>query len=178
LLQQPPLDDGVVLDDAVVDDGEAPTAGRVRVRVEVARRAVRGPARVPHPDRALDRPRGQQRGQFVHFALFLADRHAAVEDSDAGRIVPAVFKPFETSDEKLARVAGTDVSDDATHSAYKGSQRKATKLRTRLAVAMTPRVNLRLGLPFRPAASGRRLRRAAARPRSGLRPRPRGGPAP
>src|SRR5690606_39570830 len=46
----------VVLDDAVVDDGEAPVGGGVRVRVDVRRAAVRRPAGVA--DRGGRRRRG------------------------------------------------------------------------------------------------------------------------
>ena len=43
---QLPLEGGVVLDDAVVDDGDGAVAAEVRVGVAVGGRAVRRPARV------------------------------------------------------------------------------------------------------------------------------------
>ena len=45
----------VVLDDAVVHDGDRVRAVGVRMRVALVRRAVRGPARVRDPDRSVNR---------------------------------------------------------------------------------------------------------------------------
>ena len=45
-----PLEGGVVLDDAVVDDGDGAVAAEVRVGVAVGGGAVRGPARVADAD--------------------------------------------------------------------------------------------------------------------------------
>ena len=47
-----PLEGGVVLDDAVVDDGDLAVAADVRMGIAVVGRAVRGPARVADADAA------------------------------------------------------------------------------------------------------------------------------
>ena len=109
------LDGGVVLDDAVVDDREATVTRRMRVRVEVARRAVGRPAGVPHADGALDGAAVEQLGQFVDLALLLADLERAVQDGDARGVVAAVFEPPKAADEEVAGLTRTDVTDDATH---------------------------------------------------------------
>ena len=49
---QLPLEGGVVLDDAVMDDGDGAVAAEVRMGVAVVGRAVRGPARVADADAA------------------------------------------------------------------------------------------------------------------------------
>ena len=84
----------VILDDAVVDDGQA-TQRDVRVRVAFRRHAVRGPARVRDADLAV---RGVRFDRFLEH-LDLADRAqslelgGAVEYGDAGGVVAAVFEP-------------------------------------------------------------------------------------
>ena len=112
-------DRGGVLDDAVVDDRDL--AGLVGVRMRVGRggRAVRGPAGMPDAEgtaRQIAVELLLERGQL---AGGLVDLEAvAVDDRDAGGVVAAVLEAPEPVDEQVRRWAGTDVSDNAAHSAW------------------------------------------------------------
>ena len=87
------LEGGVVLDDAVVDDGDLAVAAEVRVGVGVGGAAVRGPARVAD---ALDAGRRlllEQLGQFGDAAGTLAEvQLRAGQGGQAGAVVAAVFQ--------------------------------------------------------------------------------------
>ena len=109
----------VVLDDAVVDDGDA-VAGDVRVRVALARHAVRRPARVRDPETAVGRIELQRVLQLAHLAHGAQALHlaGAVQDGDAGRVVSAVFEPSQAVDEDRDDVAVSDRSDDSAHAAF------------------------------------------------------------
>ena len=67
-----------VLDDAVVDDGHFAVAAKVRVGVDVARRAVGGPAGMADADAAGGGLRRQQGLQAVDPAGRLDDGQIAV----------------------------------------------------------------------------------------------------
>ena len=88
----------MVLDDAVVHDRDV--AGDVRVGVELARPAVRGPARVADAGRAR---RAVRFASAVVEVRELADgAHdldaLAVVHGEAGRVVAAVFEPAQAVD--------------------------------------------------------------------------------
>ena len=77
----------VVLDDAVMDDGDAPAAIHVRVRVGVRGAAVGRPAGMPDAGRAVQRLAVPQPGGEVgKLAFGLGTRQAAigVDDRDPG----------------------------------------------------------------------------------------------
>ena len=106
----------VVLDDAVVDDGE-PVTRDMRMRVALARHAVRGPAGVGDADLAGGGGVFERIIQHAH----LADRAQpgevlrAVQHRDAGGIVAAVLEPPQTLHQDRYDVALGDRSDDSAH---------------------------------------------------------------
>jgi hypothetical protein len=106
----------VVLDDAVVHDGQA-IARDVRVRVALARHPVGGPAGVRDADLAVS---GTVRQGVIELA-HLADRAQpgevarAVQDGDAGRVVAAIFEPSQSLHEDGNHVPLGDRSYDSTH---------------------------------------------------------------
>ena len=86
---------GIVFDDAVVNDRDAAGAVHVRMGVCVGRTAVRGPTRVPDPDRAAERLAVVEAlGQARELALGLGAHQRAVfvDDGDSGAIVAAVLE--------------------------------------------------------------------------------------
>ncbi len=109
----------VVLDDAVVHDGDARAlAGLDRVRVGLDHAAVGGPAGVREPGRGgmrLGADRVAQHGDLPHPAR---DVGLAVDQADAGRVVAAVLQPLEPREEELLARPATHISDDSTHSAH------------------------------------------------------------
>ncbi len=118
---------GEVLDDAVVDDRDLAVEGDVRVRVDVVRPTVGGPAGVPDAGRAgepvapVDLDLGEEVGELARLLLDLepAGRH----HRDPGRIVAPVLHPGEgVQTDVEGALTGLrvlqgipDVSNDATH---------------------------------------------------------------
>ena len=114
----------VVLDDAVVDQRDAPgaavgrprPAGEMRMRVVLSRPAVRGPARVRDAGAALDAVAGDQRLQFGHpSGAAAAAQAAALVDRHAAGVVAAVFEAPQALDQDGNDVACADGADDAAH---------------------------------------------------------------
>jgi len=124
----------MVLDDAVVHDGDA--AGDVRVRVGVGRAAVRRPAGVAdRHGRRRQRVVGQVPIQVGDPARPLAPLDVPVHgDRDARGVVPAVLHPAEPAHHDLQPLALTQISDDSTHSLkpYRTSERFLTLTPTTL----------------------------------------------
>ena len=82
-----------VLDDAVVDDGHGARAVHVGVGIAIGGRPMRGPARMAHPDGALDPGGLGQRGFEVReLPGPLHDGQRAVDDGDSSRVVSPVFQ--------------------------------------------------------------------------------------
>ena len=107
----------VVVDDPVVDDGEARPAVHVRMRVGVAGAPVGGPSRVRDPHGP---PRVPAAGHERLERGDLSDRLAHVEarpvdGGDPGGVVPPVFEAAKGGEQEGHGLALTDVSDDATH---------------------------------------------------------------
>ena len=115
----------VVLDDAVVNDRDLAGSVLVRVRVGLARPAVRGPARVRDTHgRVLGRV-VQARGQVVDASRALAHEHAArVEQRDARAVVPPVFEPAQSLDQDGRGLALANVSHDSAHDLVPQRDRK------------------------------------------------------
>ena len=90
---------GVILDDAVVDHREAAVAAQVGVRVADRRLAMGGPAGVGHADGGpfgfLDI--GIELGHPPH--VFMNDEVSVLEHGEAGRVIAAVFEVFEPFDQ-------------------------------------------------------------------------------
>ena len=111
------LDGLVVLDDAVVNDGDA-VAGQVRMRIRLGDAAVRGPARVGDAE-----PASQRRLRELLLELRdLADGAAQTErvvrlhHGNACRVIAAILEPAQTLDQDGHDVALGDGSYDSAHS--------------------------------------------------------------
>ncbi len=106
-----------VLDDPVVDDGDLTGAVLVGMGVQVVRPAVGGPARVGEPDRRVRGPVRDRRLEVGQLARPFLDEQVAgvVHERDPGRVVAAVFEPFQAFDEDGPGLPGPRVSDDAAH---------------------------------------------------------------
>ena len=104
-----------ILDDAVVDDGDA--LGRVRMGIRFGRRAVRRPARVADAGRAGERLGLQPRLEIDELAAGAPARQLAIlERGDAGGIVAAIFEPLQRiDDERRDRLAAQN-ADNPAHS--------------------------------------------------------------
>ena len=88
-----------ILDDAVVDDGEA--VGGVGMGVAFGRPAVGGPARVADAAGAGERLAREPGLEIAQLALGApAGQLAAFQRGDAGGVVAAVFEPLERVDER------------------------------------------------------------------------------
>src|SRR5699024_9758589 len=104
----------VVFDDAVVHHGDP--AGHVRVRVVLAGRAMRGPARVRDAGAARERPCQVTLFHLAHFAPGAHALDAAfVEPGQAGGVVAALFQGLQAGDEDGGYVTLGDGGDDSTH---------------------------------------------------------------
>jgi len=109
----------VILDDAVVDDRDA-VLGDVRVRIPLARHAVRGPAGVRDPETAVGRVCVEcilQLADLAHRAQAL-DVVRAVQHGDAGRVVPAILEASQALDQDGDDVTVGDGSNDSAHAAF------------------------------------------------------------
>ncbi len=116
LVLELPLEGGVVLDDAVVDDGHDAVAAEVGVGVAVVGGAVRGPARMADAGRAGGRVLFQVGGQAGDAAGPLVDVQARAGDGGHARaVVAAIFQPTQAFDQDRRRFPLTDVADDAAH---------------------------------------------------------------
>ena len=109
-----------VFDDAVLHDGELAVVAHMRVGVCLRRCAVRCPARMAEANVAMKILTIMRFGKKVldHAAGLGQFNRAAVEHSDAGRVITAVFEllePFEKDRRSLLRA---DVSNDSTHSRF------------------------------------------------------------
>ena len=111
----------VVLDDAVVHDGE-PVARDVRMGVALARHPVGRPAGVGDADLAVGGGMVERLIEHAH----LADRTQpgevlrAVEDCDAGRVVAAILEPPQSLHQDRHDVSLRDCSDDSAHGSILG----------------------------------------------------------
>ena len=107
----------VVLDDAVVDDGDL-VAGDVGMGVFVGRAAVGGPAGVGDAGAAGDGRLLQGFGQLGHLARAADPMELAVvaEHGDAGGVVASVLQAPQAFQEDFHYVAFGDRAYDSTHS--------------------------------------------------------------
>src|SRR5260221_5738108 len=104
-----------ILDDAVMDDGDA--AGRDRMRVGLVGRAMRRPARVADADLAADRLRSEALDQLVELALGAPSLDAALDQRrDASRIIAAVFETAQPVHQQRCHFPFADHANNAAHS--------------------------------------------------------------
>ena len=111
----------VVLDDAVVDDGDLARRVAMRVRVAVGGTSVGGPAGVTEAGAAGQRRRvglgeralqvGQPAGAPTYRELA-----APVDQRDARRVVAPVLHPAQRVDDDVKGRPMPDVADDSAHS--------------------------------------------------------------
>ena len=113
-----------ILDDAVVHDRDP--LGSVRMRVELGRLAVRGPAGVADADSSGKRFAGEPLLQVLELALGApARQRPALERRNAGGVVAAILQALERIDE-LARDGLTpENSNDPAQSGLYPSPRRA-----------------------------------------------------
>jgi hypothetical protein len=106
----------VVLDDAVVNDGEA-VVRDVRVGIALRGHAVRRPARVRDAHLAVGRVRVDRVLEHLHLAdgAQPLEVRRAIEHRDAGGVVAAILEPAQAFHQDRDDVALSDGSDDAAH---------------------------------------------------------------
>ena len=105
----------VVLDDPVVDDGDAFVL--VGMRILVRRLPVGRPAGVPDARRALRRRVAKPVFQILELSLGADDGQALLaENGEAGGVVSAVLELAQSVDEEARALLVTHVSNDAAHS--------------------------------------------------------------
>ena len=116
----------VVLDDAVVHDGQPSGAVRVRMGVRLVGPSVRGPARVRDAEAARRVASGDGGFQIRDLAGAPARfETAAVDRRQSRRVVAAVLEPLQRRKQKFDRVVTTDVADNAAHAGGRsGSERQ------------------------------------------------------
>jgi len=103
-----------ILDDAVMDDGDA--VGGDGMRVDLVGDAVGRPARVADADLAAERRRPQALDEAVELALGAAALDAPIDQrGKAGAVVAAVFEPPQPLDQQRRDLSLADDADDAAH---------------------------------------------------------------
>ena len=101
---QLPFESGIVLDDAVVDDGDEAVAAEVGMGVAVVGGAVGGPAGVADADAAGGGLVAEMANQVLNPAGLLAEVQArAGQGRQAGAVVAAVLQPAQALDEDRFR---------------------------------------------------------------------------
>jgi hypothetical protein len=106
-----------VLDDAVVDDGDAARAIAVGVGVQIARPTVSGPTRVAQAHAGAWRPATERIGENGYLAGALLNEQIATlgDKSDAGGIVAPVLEAAQPVQQNWSRVSRSGVSDNSAH---------------------------------------------------------------
>ena len=97
--------------------------------------AVGGPAGMTDPRRSADGGFIYQFDQSGKFSSVTPDRDLAVrQDSQSGRVVAAVFQPFQAVQNNRCRIPRTDITYDSTHgvppnfSSLRGAKRQSNLL--------------------------------------------------
>ena len=107
---------GIVLNDAIMHHGDIIRAGRMRVRVILARFAVGCPARMANAARAVDvhaLNHGFKAGDLANLVLHVEAQRRL--HGDARRIVAAVFHALQAANQNVLRLQASGVSNDAAH---------------------------------------------------------------
>ena len=106
----------VVLDDPVVNDGNAACTVHVRMRIGFGWRAMSGPAGVPDPRGAADGPGFQRKVKVCQLADgFPPVQRAVLQYGNACRVITAVFQALQPLHEKRNAVTRTGVTYNAAH---------------------------------------------------------------
>lgn len=111
------LEDGEVLDDAVVHDDEVAGLRDVGVGVAHGRLTVGGPACVGDADGARAVLAFGGKLQVADLALGLVNIQGvvAVDERHTGRVVTTVFQTVKTFDEDAVSITVTDITYYSTH---------------------------------------------------------------
>src|SRR5580700_7704569 len=124
-LDQFVLELGEVLDDAVVDHGEAAAGGAVGVGVAVVGLPMRRPAGVAHSGVGVEVFADEAVFKFGDLSFLLVYAEVSVEKGDAGAVITAVFEAFEAFQDDWISFSGSDISDDATHRKFNYANERA-----------------------------------------------------
>ena len=113
----------VVLDDAVVDDGQVTRLIDMGVSIRVTRLSMCCPARMTDAERTVNRPLVQQLRQPGYPSDALANLQAPiVEHAKPRRVITAIFQPAQALQKQRGRIFFANVSDDAAHGLVIGYQ--------------------------------------------------------
>jgi hypothetical protein len=113
---EPLLQLGVVLENAVVDHRQISRAVSMRVRIRVRGASMGRPARVPHAHGALHGLLRHDGGKLGHLSGPSPDREPRrAHHRDASRVVPPVLDASEPIEENPTRLPIANVADDSTH---------------------------------------------------------------
>ena len=105
-----------ILDDAVVNDGDA--VGRMRMRIDLVGPAMRRPARMADADRAIQGLPRETLLQVPQLAFGTQTGQMPVlERGEAGRVITAIFKPLERVDQRRRNRLMTENPDNSAHEA-------------------------------------------------------------
>ena len=113
-----------ILDDAIVDDGDAPV-GLVGMGVRFKRRPVGGPAGVGNADAPAHRPLGQLRHQFPHFAHLPAHLDAGAvlpQQANSGGVIASILQTLKTFQQNGADVAVANRAHNSAHASGRACQ--------------------------------------------------------
>src|SRR5688500_7066661 len=123
----------VILDDAIVDDGDAPALVPMRVRILVGRRAVGGPARMSEADQpGQGIARKHRRKTFVDLTDPLPDLELAVAHNRQPRaIVAAVFEAPESIQQHGRGLPFAHITNNSTHNIFIVDMRTKAKSKLR-----------------------------------------------
>ena len=107
----------IILDDAVMHNGKTTALAYLRVRVHIARCAVRRPARVADAERTGQCFAAvQQVAQHTQPAFrFYNFQSVFREDRYTGGVISAVFQLFQPLQENGYCLIVTDITDDSAH---------------------------------------------------------------
>ena len=132
------LQELVVLDDAVMDQGQFAAAREMRVGVLFRRFAVGGPARMAYAHR---KGRGLA-GRLLEFSLEVVDLALGLEhlnpprfglgEGNAGAVVSAILQLVKALDKEGGSLGAADISYNSTHNIYKFKMMHAKRLRLQM----------------------------------------------
>ena len=106
-----------IFDDAVVDDDDVAGAVAVRMGVLFRRTSVRGPAGMADAVVAIDRIEAQNVFEIAKFTRRAADSEGFIVtvDGESGRVVAAIFEPFQSIQDDRNGALRADVTHDSAH---------------------------------------------------------------
>ena len=117
VLHQPLLQQGIVFNDAVVDDGQLLRFRKMGMCVHLVRLPVGCPAGMCDADMAADVLVFGKFLQFGNLSLGLVDVQLAlrIDERHAGTVITSVFQPVKTLDQDGIGIPVSDISYYSTH---------------------------------------------------------------